>query len=792
MKPIKFLSLLCLLLAFTLTAFSEAFTLPEDVQEIGAEAFRNCAEFTGTLVIPDSVETIGDYAFADCTGFTGVPIIPETVRRIGPHAFDGCTGLSGTLVLSPEIDVDETAFLNCPSLEVVRKEAEVIRVAAILDEGGINDHGFNQAIYEAASQFCAANDLDFNYYILQWNEESNLDTVINDGYNVIIAAGFTFADVISEGQIAYPDVRYIGLDISAEDLYEVAPNTFCVTFREEQAGFLAGYAAVKLGYTHLGFLGGMDMPAVNRYGYGFIQGADAAAVELGISESVDVRISYANQFWGDANLTARMADWYETEGVQVVFACGGGIYTSVAEAAAQVPGAKVIGVDVDQRAVIDGDYGSGLTLTSAMKNLGATVRYALEKIVADDWEEIGGTSPVLGIVSSTVSENHVGLAPSTQYGNGFSETDYMALVAGLLNGTYAVSQATDDLPEVSIQVLDEDEGTEEVLRVAAILDEGGIDDHGFNQAIYEAASQFCAANDLDFNYYILQWNEESNLDTVINDGYNVIIAAGFTFADVISEGQIAYPDVRFIGLDISEEDLNEVAPNTFCATFREEQAGFLAGYAAVKLGYTHLGFLGGMDMPAVNRYGYGFVQGADAAAEELEIVDQVVVEFSYADQFWGDAALTARMADWYETEGVQVVFTCGGGIYASVAEAAAQVPGAKVIGVDVDQQAVIDGDYASGLTLTSAMKNLGATVRYALEKIVAGDWEEIGGTSPVLGIVSSTVSENHVGLAPSTQYGNGFTAADYTALLGDILDGTYVISSATDALPDTAVQVNVH
>ena len=132
---------------------------------------------------------------------------------------------------------------------------------------------------------------------------------------------------------------------------------------------MAGYAAVKLGYKNLGFLGGMAVPAVIRFGYGFVQGADAAAAELGLTD-VEVKYAYGNQFYGDADITAAMDTWYQ-DGTEVVFACGGGIYTSAAEAAAKV-GAKVIGVDTDQSAVINGAYGEGLTVTSAMKGLAPT------------------------------------------------------------------------------------------------------------------------------------------------------------------------------------------------------------------------------------------------------------------------------------------------------------------------------------------------------------------------------------------------------------------------------------
>ena len=148
----------------------------------------------------------------------------------------------------------------------------------------------------------------------------------------------------------------------------------------------------------------------------------------------------------------------------------------------------------------------------------------------------------------------------------------------------------------------------------------------------------------------------------------------------------AYPAVKFVALDMSEADLrgdqtdvdlSEVynVENTYCAIYQEELPGYMAGYAAVKMGYKHLGFLGGMSVPAVIRYGFGYVQGANAAAVEMGIEDEVTIEYAYGGQFYGDADITAAMDTWYSTNGVEVVFACGGGIYTSAAEAAAKVGG---------------------------------------------------------------------------------------------------------------------
>jgi basic membrane protein A len=215
---------------------------------------------------------------------------------------------------------------------------------------------------------------------------------------------------------------------------------------------MAGFAAVKLGYTHLGFLGGMAVPAVVRYGYGYVQGANAAAADTGAD--VTVEYVYGNQFYGDADITAYMDNWYQTLGVQVVFACGGGIYSSAAEAAAKVDGAKVIGVDVDQAGIIDGAYGDGMTVTSAMKGLDPTVQHMLAEVAAGNFANYGGKIETLGLVSGDDPESNYVQIPmdSTQWGDGFTQDDYKALVADMFSGKITVSNDTSAMPATTITV----------------------------------------------------------------------------------------------------------------------------------------------------------------------------------------------------------------------------------------------------------------------------------------------------------------------------------------------------
>ena len=336
----------------------------------------------------------------------------------------------------------------------------------------------------------------------------------------------------------------------------------------------------------------------------------------------------------------------------------------------------------------------------------------------------------------------------------------------------------------------------EDYRVAMITDVGTITDQSFNQTTYEAAKAWCEANGVDFTYYQPATDTDADriamIDKAVDEGYNVIIMPGYKFGPAIGEVQGEYSDIDFVALDVSEGDLGgaELGSNVYCAVYQEELCGYMAGYAAVKLGYTHLGFLGGMAVPAVIRYGFGFVQGANAAAEELGNASDVTIEYVYGGQFYGDADITAYMDNWYQNLGVQVVFACGGGIYTSAAEAAQKVDGGKVIGVDVDQAAAIDGAYGEGMTVTSAMKGLGATVNTLLSELSAGNFANYGGQVATLGLVGTDPAANYVQIAPTTQFADGFTEADYADLVAKMFAGEVTVSNAIDAMPATTITVN--
>ncbi|QUA53947.1 BMP family lipoprotein [Aristaeella lactis] len=322
-------------------------------------------------------------------------------------------------------------------------------VAMITDYGDITDQSFNQTTYEACKAFCEAATINFQYYKPASDSDedriSSIEKAIDDGFNVIVMPGYAFGPAIQKVAPEYDDITFIALDVSEGDIGDLAAavpaNLYCAVYQEELCGYMAGYAAVKLGYKKLGFLGGMAVPAVVRYGYGFVQGADAAAAELG-AEDVEIKYVYGNQFYGDADITAYMDTWY-SNGTEIVFACGGGIFTSAGEAA-QKAGGKVIGVDVDQKGTIDSMYGEGITVTSAMKGLAATVNTELASIL--NGEFAGGKVENLGLVSDNPEDNFVQIAPSTQFADGFTAEDYAALVVKMNAGEIKVSNAIDAEP----------------------------------------------------------------------------------------------------------------------------------------------------------------------------------------------------------------------------------------------------------------------------------------------------------------------------------------------------------
>ena len=381
---------------------------------------------------------------------------------------------------------DETPADNTDQTEQPADTTEEYRIAMITDYGDITDQSFNQTTYEACKAFSDDNGLEFSYFKPAGDNTADrvamIEKAADEGYNVIVMPGYAFGGAIVEAAPEFPDVKFIALDVAKGDLLETAvanagesydynpdnweldkyvdmSNVYCAVYQEELCGYMAGYAAVKMGYKNLGFLGGMAVPAVVRYGYGFVQGVDAAAAEMGLTD-VKVNYVYGGQFFGDADITAKMDTWYQS-GTEVVFACGGGIYTSAVDAAKKV-GAKVIGVDVDQAGVI-ASYAAGddadeatvaacreLTVTSAMKGLYPTTYDTLNDVINNgNWDTYSGKIATLGLVSGDDPEANyvqIPMGDGTQWSDSFTQDDYKAMVKAMFDGELTVSNDTSKAP----------------------------------------------------------------------------------------------------------------------------------------------------------------------------------------------------------------------------------------------------------------------------------------------------------------------------------------------------------
>ncbi|QWC00074.1 BMP family ABC transporter substrate-binding protein [Mycoplasmatota bacterium] len=317
-------------------------------------------------------------------------------------------------------------------------------IVMITDVGTITDKSFNQGTWEGVQQFAEDNDIPAMYFRpndgTQAEYEAAIDLVVENGANVVVTPGFLFETAIYNKQFEYPDVRFILIDGEPHtpdySTYETADNTTNILFQEEQAGFLAGYAAVADGFTKLGFMGGMEVPAVQRFGIGYVAGAFYAANELDFSITFPAnRYTYLGDFDASpAHITAATG-WYSS-GTQIIFAAAGGAGQSVMAAAEAETGfdAKVIGVDVDQAA------DSETVISSAMKRLAVAVQQELTAIIIDG-EGNGGTTLVKG-----ADEDAIGLPLGDSFKwDTFTEAEYETVYALIEDGSIVVPATEDEL-----------------------------------------------------------------------------------------------------------------------------------------------------------------------------------------------------------------------------------------------------------------------------------------------------------------------------------------------------------
>lgn len=351
----------------------------------------------------------------------------------------GC-GSSDSSNASDNTDTNNTVADTESASVTTKTEDGNAELALVIDVGTIDDKSFNQGSWEGVEKYGEENGISYNYYksaeATTDSFQNTIELAIEGGAKVIVCPGYLFEEPIYNLQDQYPDVKFILIDGEPHDAdynYATADNTMAVLYQEDQAGFLAGYAAVKDGYTNLGFMGGMALPAVIRYGYGYLAGADYAAKEM--NETVNVTYTYTGSFEATPEAQSMATSWYKA-GTEVIFGCGGSVGNSVMSAA-EASNGKVIGVDVDQSSESD------TVITSAMKMLSNSVYDAITSAYSGDFQ--GGKTTTFDITN-----DGVGIAMDTAKFNNFTQEDYQAIYDKLVAGDITIDNDTEkDVKDLS-------------------------------------------------------------------------------------------------------------------------------------------------------------------------------------------------------------------------------------------------------------------------------------------------------------------------------------------------------
>lgn len=322
-------------------------------------------------------------------------------------------------------------------------------------------------------------------------------------------------------------------------------------------------------------------------------------------------------------------------------------------------------------------------------------------------------------------------------------------------------------------------------QVAFVTDVGQLKDKSFNQGTYDGVKLYAAANGLSYKYYQPANGDQATDDdrydamkAAVEAGAEVVVCAGYLQEAALKRAAIEFPEVPFVFIDgypLTDDEGNTLT-NVAGIAFQEEQAGYLAGYAAVKDGFTKLGFSGGGGgtNDACCRFGYGYVQGANAAASELGITVDMNYSWEYGATFQASTELQTMISGWY-ANGTEIVFACGGSMFQSISAAASANDG-YVIGVDVDQSGESDA------VVTSAMKGLSDAVQWAVAKVYDSTFTEIGGTATSLGVKDNAVE---LPTAAESWRFETFTVEEYEALYQQMLDGTLVVDNDFSKLEST-------
>lgn len=312
------------------------------------------------------------------------------------------------------------------------------QVAFVTDVGQLKDKSFNQGTFDGVKLYAAANGLSYKYYQPANGSEATDDdrydamkAAVEGGADVVVCAGYLQEAALKKAAIEHPETPFVFIDgyPLTDDAGNTLSNVAGIAFKEEQAGYLAGYAAVMDGFTKLGFSGGGGgtNPACCRFGYGYVQGANAAALEKGVTVDMNYSWQYGSNFSASTDLQTMINGWY-VNGTEIVFACGGSMFQSIVAAASANDG-YVIGVDVDQSG--ESEY----VVTSAMKGLADAVQWAVAKVYDGTFDTIGGQQTSLGVADNAV-QLPTG-ADSWRFET-FTVEEYESLYQQMVDGTLVV------------------------------------------------------------------------------------------------------------------------------------------------------------------------------------------------------------------------------------------------------------------------------------------------------------------------------------------------------------------
>ena len=344
-----------------------------------------------------------------------------------------------TSASTPASEPEQTEALNADDIEDNMTSADgKYQVAFVTDVGQLKDKSFNQGTYDGVKLYAAANGLSYKYYQPANGDQATDDdrydamkAAVDSGAEVVVCAGYLQEAALKRAAMEFPEIPFVFIDgyPLSDDEGNTLTNVAGIAFQEEQAGYLAGYAAVKDGFTKLGFSGGGGgtNDACCRFGYGYVQGANAAASELGITVDMNYSWEYGATFQASTELQTMISGWY-ANGTEIVFACGGSMFQSISAAASANDG-YVIGVDVDQAGESDA------VVTSAMKGLSDAVQWAVAKVYDETFSEIGGTGTSLGVKDNAVA---LPTAAESWRFETFTVEEYEALYQQMLDGTLVV------------------------------------------------------------------------------------------------------------------------------------------------------------------------------------------------------------------------------------------------------------------------------------------------------------------------------------------------------------------